>query len=175
MSLRNRTAQAIQKAGQALFEANASIAKSMMEQKDFVLNMGSDTLISGDGVNAFKDLQALAALSRDLIAIEDSLKAVYSKSLELSSPAKTVLLGHSKSAPSHADAAATDVVAKEVAVKRARKPKALQQEAPATRVHKPAVIKYRGPNGEAWSGRGSTPRWLMALENQGKARTEFLV
>ncbi len=27
-----------------------------------------------------------------------------------------------------------------------------------------APIKFRGPNGETWSGRGLAPRWLAALE-----------
>ena len=38
-----------------------------------------------------------------------------------------------------------------------------------------APIKYRGPNGEAWSGRGLAPRWLSALEQKGKKRDSFLV
>src|ERR687893_1512740 len=36
---------------------------------------------------------------------------------------------------------------------------------------KPAV-KYRGPGGEEWSGRGRTPRWLVALEAEGRRREE---
>ncbi len=39
---------------------------------------------------------------------------------------------------------------------------------------KPAA-KYKGPNGEAWSGRGRTPRWLQALEAEGRNRREFMV
>ena len=39
---------------------------------------------------------------------------------------------------------------------------------------KPAA-KYRGPNGEAWSGRGRTPRWLRALEAEGRDRRGFMV
>jgi DNA-binding protein H-NS len=35
--------------------------------------------------------------------------------------------------------------------------------------------KYRGPNGEEWSGRGHTPRWLTALEATGRQRDEFLI
>jgi len=169
MSLRTRTSQAIQKAGQALFEANAAIAKSVVEQKEYVLNMGADVLISGDGVNAFKDLQALAVLSKEMRAIENSLKAIYAKSMELSSPANTVLLGHAKTAASHAYANAT------AAPKRGRKPKAVVAAAPAHKVRKSPPVKYRGPNGEAWSGRGSTPLWLRALEAEGKSRSEFLV
>jgi DNA-binding protein H-NS len=35
--------------------------------------------------------------------------------------------------------------------------------------------KYRGPNGEEWSGRGRLPRWLAALEAEGKKRDQFAV
>jgi DNA-binding protein H-NS len=35
--------------------------------------------------------------------------------------------------------------------------------------------KYRGPNGEGWSGRGLMPRWLAALVAQGQAREDFLI
>jgi DNA-binding protein H-NS len=38
-----------------------------------------------------------------------------------------------------------------------------------------APIKYRGPKGEAWSGRGLAPRWLTALESKGKKRENYLV
>jgi DNA-binding protein H-NS len=35
--------------------------------------------------------------------------------------------------------------------------------------------KYRGPNGELWSGRGNAPRWLAALEKTGKKRDSYLI
>ena len=35
--------------------------------------------------------------------------------------------------------------------------------------------KFRGPNGEGWSGRGLTPRWLTALINQGKSKEDFVI
>lgn len=35
--------------------------------------------------------------------------------------------------------------------------------------------KYRGPNGEKWSGRGRTPRWLAALEAEGRGREQFAI
>lgn len=35
--------------------------------------------------------------------------------------------------------------------------------------------KYRGPNGEIWSGRGLMPRWLSQLVSQGQARENFLI
>ena len=35
------------------------------------------------------------------------------------------------------------------------------------------AVKYRGPNGETWSGRGLTPRWLVGLVAQGKNKEDF--
>jgi DNA-binding protein H-NS len=37
------------------------------------------------------------------------------------------------------------------------------------------AAKYRGPNGEEWSGRGRMPKWLAALEAEGRGREEFLI
>ncbi len=37
------------------------------------------------------------------------------------------------------------------------------------------AAKYRGPNGETWSGRGLTPRWLVALMAQGQTKEDFAV
>lgn len=39
----------------------------------------------------------------------------------------------------------------------------------------PAPAKYRGPNGETWSGRGLMPRWLSALVAQGQSKEAFAV
>ncbi len=35
--------------------------------------------------------------------------------------------------------------------------------------------KFRGPNGETWSGRGIPPKWLTALEATGRNREEFRI
>lgn len=35
--------------------------------------------------------------------------------------------------------------------------------------------KFRGPNGESWSGRGLTPKWLAALILAGKKKEEFAI
>jgi DNA-binding protein H-NS len=40
---------------------------------------------------------------------------------------------------------------------------------------KKVAAKYRGPNGEEWTGRGIAPKWLAALEASGRARDEFLI
>ena len=50
--------------------------------------------------------------------------------------------------------------------------------AKARKTEKAAAViaaKYRGPNGETWSGRGLTPRWLSALVAQGKTKEEFAI
>jgi DNA-binding protein H-NS len=39
----------------------------------------------------------------------------------------------------------------------------------------PAPAKYRGPNGETWSGRGLMPRWLAALVAQGQSKESFAI
>lgn len=37
------------------------------------------------------------------------------------------------------------------------------------------AAKYRGPNGETWSGRGLTPRWLATLVAQGQSKDAFAI
>ncbi len=37
------------------------------------------------------------------------------------------------------------------------------------------AAKYRGPNGEEWSGRGRVPKWMAVLEAEGRNREEFLI
>ena len=49
------------------------------------------------------------------------------------------------------------------------KPKILKQP------RNPAPVKYRGPMGETWSGRGRTPGWITAIEMTGLGRETFLV
>ena len=35
--------------------------------------------------------------------------------------------------------------------------------------------KFRGPNGETWTGRGLMPRWLTALVASGKTKEQFSI
>ena len=39
----------------------------------------------------------------------------------------------------------------------------------------PVPAKYRGPAGEAWTGRGLMPRWLRTMVEQGRTKEEFLI
>ena len=54
------------------------------------------------------------------------------------------------------------------ASKAAKTPKARKASAPV-------AAKYRGPNGESWSGRGLMPKWLSALVAQGQSKESFSV
>ncbi|MBK7953869.1 MAG: H-NS histone family protein [Candidatus Accumulibacter sp.] len=45
----------------------------------------------------------------------------------------------------------------------------------AGKIRTPVAVKYRGPNGETWSGRGKAPNWLTSLVGQGRNRDDFLV
>jgi len=38
-----------------------------------------------------------------------------------------------------------------------------------------SVVKYRGPNGEEWSGRGRSPAWIKEALEQGKSKEDFAV
>ncbi len=43
---------------------------------------------------------------------------------------------------------------------------------------KPAIkipVKYRDGNGNAWTGRGKTPTWILEAEKVGKSREDFRV
>jgi len=49
---------------------------------------------------------------------------------------------------------------------------------PAIKKKRSGVVvaaKYRGPNGETWSGRGLTPRWLATLIAQGQSKDDFVI
>lgn len=35
--------------------------------------------------------------------------------------------------------------------------------------------KYRGPNGELWSGRGQPPNWMKPYLSSGKSKSDFLI
>ena len=39
----------------------------------------------------------------------------------------------------------------------------------------PSPAKYRGPEGQEWTGRGTAPKWLNDLVAGGKSRDDFLI
>lgn len=54
-------------------------------------------------------------------------------------------------------------------------PKKRASSGAAKNAGKPVAAKFQGPNGETWSGRGLTPRWLATLLEQGRTKDEFAV
>lgn len=46
--------------------------------------------------------------------------------------------------------------------------------APAKNTQYKVPVKYRGPNGESWTGRGKTPAWILAHESAGRTRESLL-
>lgn len=62
--------------------------------------------------------------------------------------------------------------AKTGVAKAAKAPKAPKT---ARKVGAPVAAKFRGPNGETWSGRGLTPKWLTSLVAQGHSKESFAV
>ena len=39
----------------------------------------------------------------------------------------------------------------------------------------PAVVRYRSPNGDEWSGMGRQPAWIKEAIEQGKSKEDFAV
>ncbi len=59
--------------------------------------------------------------------------------------------------------------------RRGRPKKAAAGASGSAAKRKPAPIKYRGPAGETWTGRGKQPRWMKALVELGRKPEEFLI
>lgn len=51
----------------------------------------------------------------------------------------------------------------------------VQKRGKSTMAGTKVAPKYRGPNGETWTGRGQQPRWLADLVAQGRAKEEFAI
>ena len=77
--------------------------------------------------------------------------------------------------------AAYGITAEELSRPAARAQKSRQPLAKAVspaKGKKPAVpspAKYRGPQGQTWTGHGTAPRWLNELLVDGKTRNDFLI
>ena len=68
-----------------------------------------------------------------------------------------------------------DVTADDIVQYRPRRGRGAAKKA-ATRPRKPVAPKFRNTKtGDTWSGRGRTPRWLAALEAQGKSREDYRI
>lgn len=61
---------------------------------------------------------------------------------------------------------------KNSASKASRKRKGVRQ---GTRAKGKVAVKYKDEQGNTWTGRGKTPRWLAAAEKSGKSREQFKI
>ena len=59
--------------------------------------------------------------------------------------------------------------------KAAKTVRATKVDSGAKNAAKPVEAKYRGPNGESWTGRGLMPKWMKALVAEGKSKQDFAV
>jgi DNA-binding protein H-NS len=63
-----------------------------------------------------------------------------------------------------------DLKGSAAAPRRGRKPGAAKAKSTGT-----VAIKYKDSNGNTWTGRGKTPRWLVEAETNGQSRAQFLI
>lgn len=69
-----------------------------------------------------------------------------------------------------------DLQAPKTKGKAGRPGKVAGEKATKVKKEKTAVAaKYRGPNGETWSGRGLMPKWLSTLVAAGQSKESFLI
>jgi DNA-binding protein H-NS len=70
-----------------------------------------------------------------------------------------------------------DLQTSKTKAKPGRKAKAVSTDKPVKVKKASAAVaaKYRGPNGETWSGRGLTPKWLATLITQGSSKEQYLI
>lgn len=79
--------------------------------------------------------------------------------------------GKAKSVPRKGSAASP--ATKKVAAKKSVTKKAARNSSSQKGVK--VAAKYRGPNGETWSGRGMMPRWLAAQVAAGQTKENFAI
>ncbi len=100
----------------------------------------------------------------DLIALRDQINAALSKKIE----------GERSQLQNRLDALSAFGAGGRVAKRRGRPPGTTPTRRSAA-AGKKVAPKYRGPEGELWTGRGNTPRWMVALEKDGSNRDSFLI
>ena len=71
---------------------------------------------------------------------------------------------------------AHDISISEVRLAMGKKSKTGKAKKAATvKPRKSVAVKYKDGEGNTWSSRGRTPRWLVAAEKSGKKRDQFAV
>lgn len=56
-----------------------------------------------------------------------------------------------------------------------QKPPAVNSTTKSGGAGKPRAVKFKGPNGETWSGAGLQPKWLRELIASGKKKEDFAI
>ena len=113
----------------------------------------------------------------DLIKLRQQISEMEKQAGELQKKNRPAVLAHLRE-----QMAVYGITAEELgrAAPKPAKPKAAPAKAAASapKGKKPASAapaKYRGPDGQVWSGRGPAPGWLNALLVDGKTREDFLI
>lgn len=70
---------------------------------------------------------------------------------------------------------AKKAAAKKATTRKTTAKKSASKKGKKTKTGATVAAKYRGPNGETWSGRGLTPRWMSALVALGRAKEDFAI
>jgi len=109
----------------------------------------------------------------DLIKLHQQIAEMKKQADQLQKQNRTAVLAQLR-----AQMAAYGITAEELSrpAPKTRSPKAPAPSPSKGKKPAPALAaKYRGPEGQVWSGRGPAPRWLNALLVDGKTREDFLV
>ena len=112
----------------------------------------------------------------DLVKLRQQIAEMEKQATELQRKSRPTVLAQLRE-----QMAAYSITAEELsrpAAKAARPKALLTKPASQPKGKKPAVpspAKYRGPEGQQWSGRGIAPKWLNNLLIDGKTREDFLI
>ena len=101
MSLSQANLAAIQRAGQAIYEASQRVSDALYQQAQTIVTQVASQPFHADSEQAFAQFKALAALTQELQAVEAHMRTVYGNATELADPAMDVLgiSQHSASTP----------------------------------------------------------------------------
>jgi len=91
MSLSQANLAAIQKAGQAIYEASQRVSDALYQQAQTIVTQVASQPFHADSEQAFAQFKALAALNQELQAVETQMRKIYGNATELANPAMDVL------------------------------------------------------------------------------------
>ena len=113
----------------------------------------------------------------DLVKLQQQIAEMQKQATELQRKNRAAVLAQLRE-----QMAAYGITAEELSrpAPRTPKPRAAPSKADASasrgkKASVPSTAKYRGPEGQVWSGRGPAPRWLTDLLVAGKTREDFLI